>query len=261
MTSDCVQYLRWVRAVSVLPGMFAALTDFGVTGRAIKQGVIDFAVVNPRDFTHDKHRTVDDRPYGGGPGMLMKTAPLVDAIQCAREQAKKAGHKVQTIYLSPTGHRLDQKWVDALATQPGLILVCGRYEGIDQRVIEREIDVELSIGDFVVSGGELPAMILLDALLRQVPGVLGHEASAVEDSYSDGLLDCPHFTRPAKDETGQVPQVLLSGDHAKIARWRRKQALGRTWEWRPELLKQISLSEADQNLLDEYIEEFLRRKI
>ncbi|RMH44653.1 MAG: tRNA (guanosine(37)-N1)-methyltransferase TrmD [Gammaproteobacteria bacterium] len=241
--------------------MFAALTDFGVTGRAIKQGVIDFAVVNPRDFTHDKHRTVDDRPYGGGPGMLMKTAPLVDAIQCAREQAKETGHKVLTIYLSPTGHRLDQKWVDALATQQGLILVCGRYEGIDQRVIEREIDVELSIGDFVVSGGELPAMILLDAVLRQVPGVLGHEASAVEDSYSGGLLDCPHFTRPAKDETGQVPQVLLSGDHAKIARWRRKQALGRTWEWRPELLKQISLSEADQNLLDEYIEEFLRRKI
>lgn len=239
----------WVGVISLFPEMFQAITQYGVTGRAVKQGIIQLQCWNPRDFTTDKHRTVDDRPYGGGPGMLMMVQPLSDAIRAAKHAA---GGKVHTVYLSPQGRRLDQQGVAELAQHSKLLLVAGRYEGIDERVIESEIDEEWSIGDYVLSGGELPAMTLLDAVSRLVPGVLGHEQSAEQDSFASGLLDCPHYTRPEVLSDKQVPSVLLSGNHENIRRWRLKQSLGRTWLRRPDMLNLLALTEEQRRLLAEF---------
>lgn len=239
-----------ISVVTLFPEMFAAVTDFGITGRAVQQGIIELATVNPRDFTDDRHRTVDDRPYGGGPGMVMKVEPLQRAIASARQAL---GDDARVVYLSPQGRRLDQAGVTQLAGRGKLILIAGRYEGIDERLIETEVDEEWSIGDYVVSGGELPAMVLIDAVARQLPGALGHEDSAAEDSFADGLMDCPHYTRPESLAGKAVPEVLLSGDHEKIRRWRLQQALGRTWLRRRDLLAARSLSGEEQALLAEFI--------
>ena len=239
----------WIGIISLFPEMFRAITDYGVTGRAVKNGLLSIQSGSPRDFTHDRHRTVDDRPYGGGPGMLMMVQPLRDAIHAAKAAA---GEGAKVIYLSPQGRKLDQAGVSELATNQKLILVCGRYEGIDERVIQTEIDEEWSIGDYVLSGGELPAMTLIDSVSRFIPGVLGHEASATEDSFAEGLLDCPHYTRPEVLEGMEVPSVLLSGNHAEIRRWRLKQSLGRTWLRRPELLENLALTEEQARLLAEF---------
>lgn len=212
----------WFGVISLFPEMFRALTEYGVSGRAVKQEKVSVTCWNPRDFTHDNYQTVDDRPYGGGPGMLMKIQPLRDAIHAAKAAA---GEGAKVIYLSPQGRKLDQQGVLELAQHDKLILVAGRYEGIDERLIEREIDEEWSLGDFVLSGGELAAMTLMDAVIRLVPGVLGHEQSAQQDSFMDGLLDCPHYTRPEVYEGQAVPDVLLSGNHEKIRQWRLKQSL------------------------------------
>lgn len=242
----------WFGVVTLFPEMLQALTEQGVSGRAVKQDKVSVACWNPRDFTHDKHQTVDDRPYGGGPGMLMKVQPLRDAIHAAKAAA---GEGAKVIYMSPQGRKLDQQGVLELVQQEKLILVAGRYEGIDERLIDDEIDEEWSIGDFVLSGGELAAMTLMDAVIRLVPGVLGHEQSAQQDSFMEGLLDCPHYTRP-EDYDGQlVPEVLLSGNHEKIRKWRLKQALGRTWQRRPDLLAALELTTEQQKLLTEYLDE------
>jgi tRNA (guanine37-N1)-methyltransferase len=236
----------WVGAVTLFPEMFSVFTEQGVFGRAVKNGIIDFNCYNPREFAFDKHRTVDDRPYGGGPGMLMMVQPLTDAIAKAKAEAG-AGAKV--IYLSPQGRKLDQKGARELAQNERLILVCGRYEGIDERVIEAEIDEEWSVGDYVLSGGELPAMTLIDAVSRNIPGVLGHKLSAEQDSFSDGLLDCPHYTRPEILDGKQVPEVLLSGNHKAIEKWRLTESLRRTWLRRPELFNHLALTEEQAKLL------------
>ncbi len=242
----------WIGVVTLFPEMFESITHHGVTGRAVRNGLLDVQCWNPREFTKDKHRTVDDRPYGGGPGMLMKVQPLRDAIHAAK---KTAGEKTRVIYLSPQGRRLDHAGVKELAAEERLILVAGRYEGIDERLVETEIDEEWSLGDFVLSGGELPAMVMIDAVSRLVPGVLGHQDSAAEDSFSDGLLDCPHYTRPEKLDDMSVPDVLLGGNHESIRRWRLKQQLGRTWKRRPELLQDLELSKEQLTLLNEFIRE------
>jgi tRNA (guanine37-N1)-methyltransferase len=241
-----------IALVSLFPEMFDAVSEYGVTGRAVKEGLVGLHHSNPRDYTVDRHRTVDDRPYGGGPGMLMKIDPLQQAIAAAREAV---GEGAKTIYLSPQGQRLDHRKAVSLAKEDALILVAGRYEGVDERLIEAEVDEELSIGDYVLSGGELAAMVLLDAVTRQLPGVLGHESSAEEDSYADGLLDCPHYTRPEQYQGRQVPDVLLSGNHEQIRRWRLKQALGRTLERRPDLLEDRTMTSEEQDLLAEYLRE------
>ena len=242
----------WVGVITLFPQMFDAITKFGVTSRAVKQGLLQVECWNPRDYTSDKHNTVDDRPFGGGPGMLMMVQPLTDAIRAAKQAA---GGNVHTVYLSPQGRKLDQKGVQELSRYPKLLLVAGRYEGIDERVIESEIDEEWSIGDYVLSGGELPAMTLIDAVSRLVPGVLGHDMSAVEDSFASGLLDCPHYTRPEVLDGKQVPAVLLSGHHENIRRWRLKQSLGRTWLRRPELLNVLALTKEQRKLLEEFQQE------
>jgi tRNA (guanine37-N1)-methyltransferase len=238
-----------IALVSLFPEMFSAVTEHGVTGRAVAQGVVKVSHSNPRDFTADRHRTVDDRPYGGGPGMVMKIEPLRQAIAAAREAA---GPGARVIYLSPQGEQFDHRRAVALAAEAALVLVAGRYEGVDERLLETEVDEELSIGDFVLSGGELAAMVVVDAVTRQLPGVLGHEQSAQEDSFADGLLDCPHYTRPEEYRGRRVPEVLLSGNHEEIRRWRLKQALGRTYERRPDLLAGRALTPEEQTLLAEY---------
>ncbi len=248
--------LRRYDVVTLFPEMFAALTGSGITRRAIDRGLYSLGFHNPRDFTNDPHRTVDDRPYGGGPGMVMLADPLVQAIGAARAaQHEVLGRSGRVIYLSPQGRRLDQEVVLELAAEPGLVLLCGRYEGVDQRLIDREVDEELSLGDFVLSGGELPAMVLLDAIVRQLPGALNTAGSALEDSFADGLLDCPHYTRPELYENERVPEVLLSGNHAAIRRWRLKQSLGRTWLRRPDLLVTRQLSKTELKLLEEFRQE------
>lgn len=243
----------WFGVVTLFPEMFEAIRCYGVTGRAVKSGLIQMQCWSPRDFAHDKHKTVDDRPYGGGPGMLMKVQPLRDAIQAAK--AASGDENVKVIYLSPQGRRLDHQGVQELASREKLILVAGRYEGIDERLIETEIDEEWSLGDFVLSGGELPAMTMIDAVSRLVPGVLGHQDSATEDSFHDGLLDCPHYTRPEQLDDMQVPDVLLSGNHKEIRRWRLKQQLGRTWQRRPDLLESLELNAEQKALLTDFIRE------
>ncbi|MFD2633262.1 tRNA (guanosine(37)-N1)-methyltransferase TrmD [Idiomarina piscisalsi] len=241
-----------IGVISLFPEMFSAVTGFGVTGRAIKEGLLEVSVWNPRDFTHDRHRTVDDRPYGGGPGMLMMVQPLVDAIEAAKSDL---GQDTPVIYLSPQGRKLDHKGVQSLSGNDRMILIAGRYEGIDERVIEKYVDAQWSIGDYVLSGGELPAMVLIDAVSRLVPGVLGHQDSAEEDSFANGLLDCPHYTRPEVYNEQQVPSVLLSGNHEKIRRWRLQQSLGRTWLQRPELIEDLALTDEQEALLSEFIEQ------
>ncbi|OOE39006.1 MULTISPECIES: tRNA (guanosine(37)-N1)-methyltransferase TrmD [Salinivibrio] len=242
----------WVGIISLFPEMFRAVTDFGVTGQAVKKGLLNVETWNPRDFTQDKHRTVDDRPYGGGPGMLMMVEPLRDAIHAAKHAA---GDKAKVVYLSPQGRKLDQAGVESLASNDKLILICGRYEGVDERIIQTHVDEEWSVGDFVLSGGELPAMTLVDAVARFVPGVLGDMASAEEDSFANGLLDCPHYTRPEVLDGLGVPEVLKSGNHKDIRRWRLKQSLGRTWLRRPELLENLALTDEQESLLAEFIKE------
>ncbi|WP_417761284.1 tRNA (guanosine(37)-N1)-methyltransferase TrmD [Shewanella sp.] len=241
----------WLGVITLFPEMFRAVTDFGVTGRAVKNGLLELNTWSPRDFTHDRHQTVDDRPYGGGPGMLMMVQPLRDAIHAAKAAA---GDEAKVIYLSPQGRKLTQQGVAELASNSKLILVCGRYEGIDERIIQSEIDEEWSIGDYVLSGGELPAMTLIDAVSRLVPGVLGKQASAEQDSFSDGLLDCPHYTRPESLDGKDVPAVLLSGNHKEIERWRMQQSLLRTLQRRPELFENLALTDEQKTLLAQQIE-------
>lgn len=238
--------MMWIGIISLFPEMFKAITDFGVTGRAVKQSLLQVRCWNPRDFTHDKHKTVDDRPYGGGPGMLMMVQPLREAIRAAKVEV---GEGVKVIYLSPQGKKLDQAGVKLLAQNQKMILLCGRYEGIDERLIMTEVDEEWSIGDYVLTGGELPAMVLVDAVARFIPGVLGKQASAEEDSFAEGLLDCPHYTRPEVLDGLTVPPVLMSGNHAEIRKWRLKQSLERTWLRRPELLESLALTDEQRLLL------------
>ena len=239
-----------IALISLFPEMFAAVEEHGVTGRAIQQGVVALHHLNPREFASDTHRTVDDRPYGGGPGMLMKIDPLRQAIGAAR---MAVGKGARVIALSPQGSTLTHERVLALSRLESMILVAGRYEGIDERLVEAEMDEELSIGDYVLSGGELAAMVVVDAVARQLEGVLGHAQSAGQDSFADGLLDCPHYTRPEEWQGRRVPQVLLSGNHAEIRRWRLKQALGRTLERRPDLLEGRTLTNEEDALLAEYL--------
>ena len=238
--------------VTLFPEMFAALTDWGVTRRALEQALWSLALWNPRDFTTDNYRTVDDRPYGGGPGMVMLAEPLEKAIAAAKAAAQS---EAKVIHLSPQGAVMDHKKVMALAEESRLVLLCGRYEGVDERLIRRAVDEELSIGDYVLSGGELAAMVLMDAVVRQLPGALGDGASAAQDSFVNGLLEAPQYTRPEAYEGKAVPPVLLSGHHAQIERWRLKQSLGRTWLRRPELLERRGLSEAERALLEEFKQE------
>lgn len=238
-----------IQVVTLFPEEFRPLVDLGVTGRAIREGRVQVDTLNPRDFATDRHRTVDDRPYGGGPGMVMAVEPLRSTIRAARE---RAGAAARVALLSPQGRVLDQVLATQLAGREELILVCGRYEGIDERLIELEIDEEWSIGDYVLSGGELAAAVLIDAVTRLLPGVLGHEQSAEQDSFADGLLDCQHYTRPETVEGKGVPPVLLSGDHGAIERWRRKQSLGRTWLRRPDLLEGLELDAESAKLLAEF---------
>lgn len=238
--------------VTLFPGMFAAITGSGITSRALQNGLWRLVTWNPRDFTTDNYRTVDDRPYGGGPGMVMLAEPLDKALAAARRD----GNDGKTVYLSPQGRTLDHEKVLELGRASAVTLLCGRYEGVDERLLERRVDEELSVGDFVLSGGELAAMVLIDAVVRQLPGALGDEHSAIEESFADGLLDCPQYTRPELWPEGpggaRVPEVLLSGHHEKIRRWRLKQALGRTWLRRPELLAARRLSEDERRLLEEF---------
>src|SRR5467141_136183 len=238
--------------VTLFPEAFAAVTDSGVTRRALEQGLWSLSLWNPRDFTTDNYRTVDDRPYGGGPGMVMLAEPLEKAIAAARAAARG---EAKVIYLSPQGPVMDHRKVMELAEGARWVLLCGRYEGVDERLIRRRVDEELSIGDYVLSGGELAAMVLIDAVVRQLPGALGDGLSAKQDSFVNGLLDCPQYTRPETYAGGAVPPVLLSGHHAQIERWRLKQSLGRTWLRRPELLERRGLSEAERALLEEFKQE------
>jgi tRNA (guanine37-N1)-methyltransferase len=236
--------------------MFDALTCGGITSRAIDKGLLQLGLWNPRDYTHDRHRTVDDRPYGGGPGMVMSVAPLQAALTAAKQTLQQDGiTDVPVMCLTPQGRRLDQSAVKELAQRSGFVLVSGRYEGIDERFLQTEVDEEWSIGDFVLSGGELAAMVTIDAVARMLPGVLGHDQSAEQDSFMNGLLDYPHYTRPEAINGLAVPEVLMSGDHAAIARWRLKQALGKTWLKRRDLFENIELDAQQQQLLAEFIAE------
>jgi tRNA (guanine37-N1)-methyltransferase len=247
--------------ITIFPEMFAAM-QYGIVGRALDSGLIKLSCLNPRDFTDDKTGRIDDRPYGGGPGMVMEVLPLQKAISAFKKQddfANFAASEKATIYLSPQGKMLDQEVVKDLAAYKGLILIAGRYEGVDERLIETEIDFELSVGDYVLSGGELAAMILIDTITRTLPGALGDENSANQDSFSEGLLDYPHYTRPETVVQKAVPQVLLSGNHEAIARWRLKQALGRTWLRRPDLLKKRQLTKEEMALLNEFIEDMNKK--
>jgi tRNA (guanine37-N1)-methyltransferase len=239
--------------ITLFAGMFDAVTAAGVTGRARDKGLYQLVAWNPREFAHNAYRTVDDRPYGGGPGMVMMAEPLTRALSAARQRQRSTGVKrPRTIHLTPQGRLLDHTLVMELAGEAGLVLLAGRYEGIDERVMAREIDDEISIGDYVLSGGELAAMVLIDCIVRQLPGALGDAESASQDSFVNGLLDCPHYTRPEMYEGEAVPPVLMSGNHAEIARWRLKQALGRTWQRRPDLLQRRQLSEHERGLLEEF---------
>lgn len=239
----------FIGIVSLFPEMFCAISNYGVIGRALKSGLLQMQFWSPRKFTADRNRAVDNRPYGGGPGMLMMLEPLQAAICAARA---RAGDSAKVIYMSPQGRKLDQSGVYDLVANKKIVLVCGRYKGIDERVIQTEVDEEWSVGDYILSGGELPAMILIDSVARFIPGVLGHHSSAGSDSFADGLLDCPHYTRPKALKGMEVPAVLLSGNHSEIRRWRLKQSLGRTWLRRPELLENLVLNDEQVVLLTEF---------
>jgi tRNA (guanine37-N1)-methyltransferase len=241
----------WFGIITLFPEMFSALS-LGITGRALKEKLIEVNCWNPRDFTQNKHRNVDDRPYGGGPGMVMMAQPLQDAIHAARQAAKEPP---SVIHLSPQGKRFDQQTAEKMLQQKSFILIAGRYEGIDERLLTLEVDEEWSIGDFVLSGGELAAMAIVDAATRLIPGALGHEGSAANDSLSSGLLEYPQYTRPDVFQELSVPEILLSGNHQLIERWRLKQSLGRTWGKRPDLLAERKLSDIEQELLNEFKQE------
>ena len=241
-----------IEVVTLFPEMVQTLLRFGVTGRALERKLLEVGTSNPRDYATDKHKTVDDRPYGGGPGMVMKVETLRAAIHAAKG---RAGPEAKVIYLSPQGRPLDQDGVRELAARRSMVLVAGRYEGVDERLIETEVDEEWSIGDYVLSGGELPALVVIDALARLIPGALNDDESAAQDSFMNGLLDCPHYTRPEVLDGRRVPEVLLSGDHAAIRRWRMREMLGRTWLRRPELLGRLELSAEQQKLLQDFIRE------
>lgn len=242
-----------IDVITLFPEALQAMTGLGVTGRAIEDGRVGVRAINPRDFARDKHRTVDDRPYGGGPGMVMTVEPLRSAIRAAKEGQVES---CKVSLLSPQGKKLDQAAIKEMSGRQGLILVCGRYEGIDERLIDLEVDEEWSIGDYVISGGELAAAIVIDAVARLLPGVLGDEQSAQQDSFMDGLLDHPHYSRPESAGGLEVPAVLVSGDHEAIRRWRRKQALGRTWLRRPGMLNETELDDEATQLLAEFKQEF-----
>lgn len=239
----------WFGVITLFPDMFDAITGLGMTGRAVSQGLIRVETWNPRDFTEDNYRRVDERPYGGGPGMVMLIEPLAKAIVAAKARATELGIDAPVIYLSPQGQRFDEAATKQLAHHQGLILLCGRYEGVDERLIERLVDAEWSIGDYVLSGGELPAMVIIDAISRRIEGVLGDKQSAEQDSFVSGLLDCPHYTRPEIYDGEAVPAVLLSGNHAQIQRWRWQQSLKRTLMRRPDLLAVASLNAEQRRLL------------
>ena len=238
--------------VSLFPEMVRTIADFGIVGRAADRGLVSLDFENPRDHTNDAHRTVDDRPYGGGPGMVMKFGPLARALRASRARLPE---RSRVVYLSPQGAVFNQAVAERYAALPGLLLLAGRYEGIDERLIEAQVDEELSLGDFVLSGGEIAAMAVIDTIVRLLPGALGDEESAQQDSFAGGLLDFPHYTRPEVIEGRSVPEVLVSGDHAKIARWRQKQALGRSYLRRPDLLEKLELDDEQRKLLDEFLKE------
>ena len=241
-----------ISVVSLFPEMVGTIADFGVVGRAIDRGLVSLDFENPRDHTTDVHRTVDDRPYGGGPGMVMKFEPLAKAVQASKARMPESS---RVVYLSPQGAVFDQAVAERYAGQEGLVLLAGRYEGVDERLIEAQVDEELSLGDFVLSGGEIAAMAVIDAIVRLLPGALGDEESAQQDSFAGGLLDFPHYTRPEVIDGRSVPEVLVSGDHAKIARWRQKQALGRSYLRRPDLVEKLELDDEQRKLLDEFLKE------
>lgn len=250
-----------IGVVTLFPEMFAALTDYGISSRAIQNELVSLGFWNPRNYATDKHRMVDDKPFGGGPGMLMKTEPLVASIQAAKEGVRRgplaqAMQQAKVVYLSPQGKPLKQAHIAELAKRPNMVLVCGRYQGIDTRVIDSEVDEEWSLGDFVISGGELAAMALIDAMIRLQPGALGDEGSAVEDSFANGLLHSQEYTRPKEFEGRKVPSILLSGDHEAIRVWRLKQSLGSTWLKRPDLLGLLTLDGEQQELLEQFINEY-----
>ncbi|HUQ29676.1 MAG TPA: tRNA (guanosine(37)-N1)-methyltransferase TrmD [Usitatibacter sp.] len=239
--------------ITIFPAMLDALLDHGITRRALDEKRFELATWDPRDFAADAYRRVDDRPYGGGPGMVMMAGPLQAAIDAAVKRQREAGAaRPLVVLMSPQGQRLDDALAGELAAKDGLVVIAGRYEGIDERVVARSVDREVSIGDYVTSGGELPAMVLIDCIVRKLPGSLNDAESATQDSFSAGLLDWPHYTRPEEWNEAKVPEVLLSGNHAAIARWRRQQALGRTWERRPDLIDEAKLTREDRQLLDEY---------
>jgi len=241
-----------IAVVSIFPELVGQVGEYGVIGRAVERQLLSLRCENPRDYAEDAHRTVDDRPYGGGPGMVLKFEPTAGAIRQAKDRLP-AGSPV--ICLSPQGKVFDQDTARRLSDLQGFVLLAGRYEGIDERLIENEVDEELSLGDFVLSGGEIAAMAVIDAVVRLLPGVLGDDESAAQDSFMDGLLDHPHYTRPESVDGHRVPAVLLSGDHARIARWRYKQALGRSFLRRPDLVKKLNLDHEQQHLLDEFLKE------
>jgi len=240
--------------ITLFPELVEQVISCGVVGRAADRKLLGLHCWNPRQYTLDRHRTVDDRPYGGGPGMLMKVQPLQDTITAVRQQ-NKAG---RLIYLSPQGVPVKQAMLEQQVDAGSVIFLCGRYEGVDERLIQKEVDEEWSIGDYVISGGELAAMVCIDAMTRLIPGALGHEQSAQQDSFSQGLLDCPHYTRPEEFQGLKVPEVLMNGNHQAIQDWREQQSLGRTWQRRPDLLENMVLDNRRQALLNEYIDEFNR---
>jgi len=241
-----------VDVITLLPELVKQVIGYGVVGRAADQGLLELNCWNPRDYTRDRHRTVDDRPYGGGPGMLMKVQPLQDTIRAVRQHSPEA----RLIYLGPQGKAVKQETLARQVVKGAVIFLCGRYEGIDERLLQQEVDEEWSIGDYVISGGELAAMVCIDAMTRLIPGALGHAQSAQQDSFSEGLLDCPHYTRPEEFQGMKVPAVLMNGNHRQIQDWREKQSLGRTWQRRPDLLENIDLDDRQQALLNDYIDEF-----
>ena len=248
----------WLGIVSLFPELVAQAADSGVVGRAVRNGIVDLRLFNPRSYTTDKHQSVDDSPYGGGPGMLMMVEPLLQAVEAARECAPVAP---RVIYLTPQGAPVDQQRVSELSREQSLVLVAGRYEGVDQRFVELAVDEELSIGDYVLSGGELPALVLMDAMVRLLPGVLGNAASAEEESHLDGLLDYPQYTRPENVRGLPVPELLLSGDHRAVARWRRQQALLHTWRKRPDMLAERPLDDRDRLLLNVVLTEVMKQEL
>lgn len=246
----------WISIVSIFPDMFRAITNYGITRQAIKKKIIRIDLWNPRDFSDNKHRKIDQKPFGGGPGMVMNFLPLQKTIKQAKLFFNDSS---KVIYLSPQGKQLNKKNILKLSQHPKLILVCGRYEGIDERLLDNEIDEEWSIGDYVVSGGELPAMVLIDALSRFIPGVLHQKKSIKEDSFYNGLLDYPHYTRPKIINNLKVPEILLSGNHSLIKKWKLQESLGKTWIKRPDLLKKITLTKEQKTLLETFKKNFKKR--